>query len=254
MYQMGFILFRLFAFLFFTIITSCHALAEEKLLVFAVGHDHDKMTTPNYPMYNAKWQFITQSLGMLGYKVEAKPLPWARAKHLTQTAKADGLFLAANLPGREKWANLSDKLGYGVFGSFYHIEQPQKRDVIASIRLGMHDRIYADLAPEDLLLVSTAHQGFGLLHKKKVDQFLMSESYGRYLLNTELAHFSEQIDFDSSQIEQRTTHIAFSKNHPRGQVALDIVNKAIALGIEKKLYQQAMEKNKVPKRMQLALD
>ena len=254
MYQIGFILFRLFALIFLTLIASGDLRAENKLLVFAVGHDHDKMTTPDYPMYNAKWEFITQSLKLLGYQVEARPLPWARAKHLTQTAKADGLFLAANLPGREKWANLSNKLGYGVFGSFFHIEQPEKKDVIASIRLGMHDRIFENLSSDDLLLVSTAHQGFNLLYKKKVDQFLMSESYGRYLLKTELSEYSDKIDFDPTHIEQRTTHIAFSKNHPRGQVARDIVNKAIALGIKKNLYQQAMERNKVPKRMQLDLD
>lgn len=255
MYQIGFILFKLVVVITFVSFFARHSLATEpKLLVFAVGHDHSKMLTPDYPLYNAKWQFITQSLAMLGYKVEATPLPWARAKHLTQQAKTDGLFLSANLPGREKWANLSNKLGYGVFGSFYHIDQPAKREIIASVRLGKHDRIFSDLASEDLLLVATAHQGFDLLYKKKIDRFFMSESYGRYLLRTELAHNKDKIAFDSSQIEQRTTHIAFSNSHPRGLAALEVVNKAIALGIKKGLYQSIMKENKVPKRMQLALD
>lgn len=249
-------MFKLITFIFFAFFTVSDALAEDKLLVFAVGHDHEKMTTPNYPMYNAKWEFITESLGLLGYQVEARALPWARAKHLTETAKADGLFLAANLPGREKWANLSTKLGYGVFGSFYHIDQPEKQDVVASIRLGMHDRIFADTPSEELLLVATAHQGFKLLFKKKVDRFVMSESYGRYLLNTELSGYKDKIRFnsDKNKIEQRTTHIAFSKSHASSQKARDIVNHAIDLGIEKNLYQQAMQRNNVPKRMQLMLD
>lgn len=228
-------------------------IAEDKKLVLAVGHDHQKMITPNYPMYNAKWEFVVESLALLGYTVESIELPWARAKHLTQTAKADGLFLAANLPGREKWAVLSDKLGYGVFGGFFHVENPGKSEFVAGIRLGMHDRVLSDLPPEELLLVATAHQGFKLLFNKKVDLFIMSESYGRYLLNTELSDYSNKIRFDSEKIERRSTHIAFSKKNPASLDALKIVNSAIALGIEQGLYQAAMKRNQVPKRMQIKL-
>ena len=239
--------------LLLTVGLSSLAYADEKQLVFAVGHDHDKMTTKDYPMYHAKWQFITQSLALLGYKVTPMPLPWARAKHMTQIAKADGLFLAANLPGREKWAVLSDPMGYGVFGTFYHVDAPDKKEVTASIRLGLHDRILSDLSPDDLLLVATAHQGFKLLFNKKVDRFVMSESYGRYLLNTELAGYRKQLRFDKNNIEKRSTHIAFSKDQARGLTSLAIVNKAIALGIKQGLYQKLMAENNVPKRMQIVI-
>lgn len=238
-----------FAFLFFIFCTGANA--ENKKLVFAVGHDHQKMTTPDYPMYNAKWEFIVESLALMGYSVESIELPWARAKHLTQTGKADGLFLAANLPGREKWAVLSDKLGYGVFGGFYHVDNPGKSEFVAGIRLGMHDRVLSDLPPEELLLVATAHQGFKLLFNQKVDLFIMSESYGRYLLNAELSHYRNKIRFDSNKIESRSTHIAFSKDHATSLAALKVVNAAIALGIKEGLYDAAMKRNKVPKRMQI---
>lgn len=228
--------------------------AEDKKLTFAVGHDHQKMVTPNYPMYNAKWEFVVESLALLGYSVDSIELPWARAKHITQVAKADGLFLAANLPGREKWAVLSNKLGYGVFGGFYHVDNPGKNEFVAGIRLGSHDRLLSDLPPEELLSVATAHQGFKLLFNKKVDLFVMSESYGRYLLNTEMQHYNTKIRFDSKKIESRSTHIAFSKNHPKSLEALAIVNSAIALGIKQGLYQAAMERNNVPKRMQIKIN
>jgi ABC-type amino acid transport substrate-binding protein len=239
-----------FLFLFF----CAGVTADEKKLTFAVGHDHHKMITPDYPMYNAKWEFVVESLALLGYTVEFVELPWARAKHLTQVAKADGLFLAANLPGREKWAVLSDKLGYGVFGGFYHVDNPGKNEFIAGIRLGSHDRLLSDLPPEELLSVATAHQGYKLLFNKKIDLFVMSESYGRYLLNTELQHYSAKIRFDSNKIEKRSTHIAFSKDHPKSLEALKVVNSAIALGIKQGLYQAAMERNNVPKRMQIKLE
>ncbi len=238
----------------FFLLQSSLAFASDKTLIFAVGHDHDKMATPNYPMYNAKWQFINQSLALLGYKVEAVALPWARAKHFTQTAKADGLFLAANLPGREQWATLSDKLGYGAFGGFYHKENPGKQEFVAGIRIGMNDRVLSNFSPEDLLLVATAHQGFKLLYNKKVDLFIMSESYGKYLLNTELSEYNDKIMFDSENIEQRSTHIAFAKDNPKSLKAKEIVNRAIALGIEKGLYEQAMKQNNIPSRMQIRFE
>lgn len=244
---------RVAAFTFLLLLLCTSVIAEEKKLVFAVGHDHQKMMTSDYPMYNAKWEFIVESLALLDYSVESVELPWARAKHLTQTAKADGLFLAANLPGREKWAVLSNKLGYGVFGSFYHIENPGKSEFVATIRLGMHDKMSSDLSKEDLLLVATAHQGFKLLFNKKVDIFITSESYGRYLLNTELSQYSNKISFDSSKIDRRSTHIAFSKEHVKSLAALKIVNAAIDMGIKQGLYQAAMLRNKVPKRMQLKI-
>ena len=225
--------------------------ANEKVITFAVGHDHEQMLSSYYPVYKANWEFINQGLGLLGYRVVAKPLPWARAKHLTQTGKADGLFLAANLAGRDKWATLSKPLGYGVFGAFYHVDRPDQQTFIASIRIGQYDKILSSYPPEDMLMVATAHQGFKLLINKRIDRFIMSESYGRYLLDTELVKYNKKLRFDTNLIEKRTIHIAFSKNHPSSLQALSIVNEAIALGIEKGLYKQAVERNKVPKRMRL---
>lgn len=245
---------KVITFTFLLLFFCTEGMAEDKKLIFAVGHDHQKMISPHYPMYNAKWEFIVESLALLGYTVESVELPWARAKHLTQTAKADGLFLAANLPGREKWAVLSEKLGYGVFGGFYHIDNPKKREIVAGIRLGMHDQLLAELPAGELLLVATAHQGFKLLFNKKVDQFIMSESYGRYLLNTELSHIQHKIRFHNDKVEKRSTHIAFSKKHPKSLAALKVVNSAVKLGIKQGLYHAAMERNNVPKRMQIKLN
>jgi len=242
---------KLIAILLIILMHSGCAFASEKQIILAVGHDHEKMLSPDYPMYNAKWQFIIQSLKELDYTVIAKPLPWARAKHLTQTAKADGLFLAANLPGRDKWAELSRPLGYGVFGSFYHKDNSEKKELIAGIRLGDYDQILSDFASEDLLQVATAHQGFKLLFNKKVDRFVMSESYGVYLLNTELSQYKHHLLFDKNKIEKRSTHIAFSKNSEKSLAALKVVNKAIKLGLEQGIYQTVMAKHDVPKRMQL---
>ena len=236
-------------FLLVTLFWSLCSLADDKVIKLAVGHDHDKMVSPSYPVYKANWEFINKSLQLIDYSVAITPLPWARAKHSTQNGKTHGLFIAANLPGRDKWAALSNSLGYGIFGGFYHVDRPQQQEFIASIRIGEHDQIFSQYPTEELLQVATAHQGFKLLYNKRVDRFLISESYGQYLLNTELKQYQRRLKFDTGLTEKRSMHVAFSKSHSSSLSALEIVNQAISLGIKNGLYEQAMLRNKVPKRM-----
>lgn len=231
--------------LFLMILPHTHA----NQITFAVGHDHEKMLSANYPIYRANWEFINESLNKLGYTVNITVAPWARAKTLVQAGVADGLFLAANLEGREQWAKFSKVLGYGIFGTFYNVESPHANAMIASIRIGSHDTLLAHYKSIEVFEVATAQEGLRLLHLGKVDRMIMSESYGKYLLDTELSDYDESIDFDLSLIERRTVHIAFAKHHKRSLHALDVVNKAITLGFEEGLYIPAMERNNVPERM-----
>lgn len=222
---------------------------NDKTITFAVGHDHEKMLLDNYPIYRASWQFLNQSLAKLGYEVDAIILPWARANYYTQSGKADGLFLAANLPGREQWAVLSNPIGMGAFGAFYHKERKDEDKVIASVRLGVHNKILSGYHTYELLEVATAQQGFKLLYNQKVDRLIMSESYGKYLLNTELIGFKNEILFDSELIEKRSIHVAFAKNIAKSLKAMAVVNSAIDLGINDGIYHEVMTKNKVPESM-----
>lgn len=222
---------------------------QAKQVTFAVGHDHEKMLSANYPIYRANWEFINESLDRLGYSVSVTTVPWARAKNLVQSGMVDGLFLAANLEGRDQWAVFSDVLGYGIFGTFYNTASPNADSIIASIRVGEHDTLLSHYKSVETLEVATAQEGLRLLHLGKVDRLIMSESYGQYLLDTELSEYDDTIDFDLSIIERRTVHIAFAKYHKQSLEALDIVNKAIALGFEQNLYIPAMKRNGVPERM-----
>lgn len=242
------------AVLIISIFLSTSLVAKEKVIKLAVGHDHLRMISTDYPVYKANWEFINKSLALLGYSIHAMELPWARAKHSVQNAKADGLFIAANLPGRDKWAVLSNSLGYGIFGGFYHSDRPKQQEFIAAVRIGEHDQIFSKYPNNELLQVATAHQGFKLLYNKRIDRFLISENYGKYLLNTELSHFKNRLQFDSSLTEKRTMHIAFSKSHTSSLAALKVVNKAIKMGIEQGVYRQAMLDNNVPERMWVQLE
>lgn len=235
-------------------IHSTYADEKTKIITFAVGHDHKQMLSSNYPIYRASWQFISQSLMQMGYDVKTVIRPWARANYYVKTGKADGLFLAANLPGRDRWAILSNPLGYGAFGGFYHKDRKAHKTIIASVRLGVQDKILSRYHVDEMLEVATAQQGFKLLYNQKVDRFVMSESYGQYLLNTELEHYADAILFDHSLIEKRSIHIAFAKDLKNSRDVLHVVNKAIEQGIKKGWYLEAMTNNKVPKHMQLPND
>jgi len=236
------------------LVTSLSVWATDapKSISFAVGHDHQAMVSANYPIYRANWEFITESLSLMGYGVEPVILPWARAKSYVQSAQAQGLFLAANLEGRDNWAELSKPLGYGVFGGFYHKDRAHQKDLIASVRVGNYDRVLSQYHPKELLNLATAQEGLRLLFLAKIDRLIMSESYGRFLLNTELTDYRDAIAFDETLIERRSVHIAFSKTSSRSLEALRIVNNAIQLGIEEGLYHAAMRRNQVPMRMQLS--
>lgn len=77
----------------------------------------------------------------------------------------------------------------------------------------------------------------------------MSESYGNYLLNTELKAFSNAIYFDDTGSERRTSHIAISKSHAEVEEILNLYNKAIRNGVKRGIYTQAMDKYKIPAKM-----
>ena len=234
------------------VLLTIPVMANDKTISFAVGHDHEKMLSKNYPIYRANWEFLNESLSLLGYSIETDIGPWARAKHRTQTGKSHGLFMAANFEGRDKWARLSNPIGFGTFGAFYNIKNPDGMKVVASIRLGDHDKILSHFVSGDVLEVSTAHQGFKLLFNRRIDRFVMSESYGNYLLNTELKEYASQIAFDRSNTEKRTIHVAFSKDNRASLEALKILNQAIQIGIEYGLYDDAMNRNNVPEHMRLS--
>jgi hypothetical protein len=116
----------------------------------------------------------------------------------------------------------------------------------------VHDKILTGYHTSELLEVATAQQGFKLLYNQKIDRLIMSESYGKYLLSTELVEFKSKISFDSDVIEKRSIHVAFAKDITKSLNAMVVVNKAIDLGIGDGLYHEVMTKNKVPKSMFLS--
>ena len=117
------------------------------------------------------------------------------------------------------------------------------------MRLGVHDKILTGYNTYELLEVATAQQGFKLLFNQKVDRLIMSESYGKYLLSTELIEFKNDILFDSDVIEKRSIHVAFARDIAESLRAMAVVNKAIDLGISDGTYHDVITKNKVPESM-----
>ena len=218
-------------------------------ITLAVGHDHQSMLENRYDIYRANWDALKMGLEDMGHKLQASAAPWARSKAYVQSGKLDGLFIAAKLAERDKWAEFTDTIGYEIYGFFERKNFVPPAKIFAGVRLGGEDRVLSYIPPEKLLYVPTAQRGLNLLNEAKVDRFAMSYGYGKYLLNTELKDFKSNITFNANDSETRSLHIAVSKKHPNKAQVLDILNNAIAHSIAKGYYQAAMEKNKVPKRM-----
>ncbi|NMP32698.1 amino acid ABC transporter substrate-binding protein [Thalassotalea sp. M1531] len=244
---------RIFSLLFLLCTLISHDVWADTI-VLAVGPDHQEMHDNNYAIYRANWEFLSISLKQQGYKLEARSMPWARAKDTVKSGQSHGLFLAANFAGRDQWASLSKPLGYEVYGCFFHKENAGAQSVIAAVRLGQHDRILSYLSPDKLLNVTTAQKGLTLLHKQKVDRFIVAQSYGEYILANELSSISAALQFDPNQSERRSLHVAFAKNNESSLNALAIVNNAISYGVSKGFYSKVMQDNQVPLRMQFNYD
>lgn len=224
--------------------------AYSKTLHLAVGPDHQAMLSKQYDFYAANWLFINKSLNSLGHQVIAHSMPWARAKQQVEAGELDGLFLAANLNGRNQWAHLTDSLGSDYFGFFTKPDAYIENKFIGAVRLG-GDKLLSHINPEQLIEVTTAQKGLTLLAENKIAKFVMSESYGDYLLNTELKAFSNAIYFEDAGSERRTSHIAISKTHSQAEDILALYNQAIRHGIKKGIYTEAMNKYKIPQKMRV---
>lgn len=210
---------------------------------FAVGHDHDKMVK-HYAFYAASWEIINHELELLGYDVVANVYPWARAKEMVRTGQHHGLFLAANFQGRDKWALFSQALGQDQFGLFKH-KKGGSTGPIASVRLISDYSLVSFISPKTQLQLTTAQEGLNLLANKKVKGFVMSRSYGEYLLATELNDIAEDIAFDTNRYDLYTAHIAVSKTHNQAESTVALIDKALANSIASGRYLKVMAKHKV---------
>lgn len=229
----------LFALLF---IVSCSVKASNSI-TFAVGHDHLKMIK-DYPFYAASWKILNVELNNMGYEVKTNVSPWARAKESVKKGKSDGLFLAANFKGRESWASLSIAIGQDQFGIF----QNHRSDPLApfgSVRLLSNYSQLTFLDQNKQIKVTTAQEGLLLLSNQKLQGFVMSRSYGDYLLHNELHTLNKRIVFNEEKIETYTAHIAVGKNNPKRVVILSIVNKVIGNAFKSGSYKKIMQKHGV---------
>lgn len=229
--------------LIFILLLSFRAVSNTASISLAVGHDHHKMLQ-QYRFYAASWEILTKELTALGYQVNVKAYPWARAKDKVENTTHDGLFLAANFRGREQWAVLSRAIGQDHFGIFNH-RQSDNSKPIGSVRFSGNYSQISFLAKDKQVKFATAQDGLKLLANKKLSGFIMSRSYGEYLLANELKQIRNRIIFNDTRFEIHTAHIAISKKHPNVNVIQSLINSAIENAIESGRYFQVMKKHDV---------
>ena len=226
--------------LYTLIVCASVSATANQTVTLAVGYDHNKMVE-HYPFYAASWHLIGEELALLGYQVRAVSYPWARAKESVRLGKSDGLFLAANFKGRENWAKLTHAVGKDEFGLFYN-EFGDAKAPIGSVRLLSNYGQLSFLDPKEQLKLTTAQEGLKLLSNKKLSAFVMSRSYGNYILDNELKTIQHKIAFNKTLAETYTAHIAVGKAHPNAEQIITLFNQAIRNGIESKRYLETMKR------------
>jgi hypothetical protein len=239
-------------FIIFIICTFISPPSSARNIRLAVGLDHSRMISDNYPLYRASWIFLTQALRESGHTVSVVSQSSINALVTVQEGKLDGLFLAANLIGREKWAVLSSPLGYDYFGFFINKLNKNAQGAIGTVNIGNLDQILSNQQQNELLQIATAQRGLKQLAKQKIGKFILAEGYGKYLLNNELKSISENIKFQTSGAERRSAHVALSKQNPNYKILQKIINDAIRSGIEKGDYDKIMNESHLPLKMRVS--
>lgn len=138
------------------------------------------------------WDVLRESYHLMGYNIELKIVPWARALSMVKSNQADILFPAGFNKEREKIFHYSHQaINSANFRVYINNSNPMKwqgLDSLKGLSIGVIDSFnYGDKWRErsDIksVNVNTILQGFRMLKAKRIDGFLGYETNWDYMLN-----------------------------------------------------------------------
>lgn len=215
---------------------------EKKVTI--VSTEFPPFTSKFLKNYGYSTDIVIQSFEEVGYKVEIKLYPWARALKLAKDGEVDGI-LAWHSPEREKWFAFSHPVIPQVVG-FYK----RKSDTITfnsyedlkSYKIG-YVRGYAipsvlkglDL---DISLVTRDEQNLQKLARKYIDLVLIYKSLAQHLIDKKYPELSKSIEWMEPAVAKNKNYVGFSKKAKNYEQKLKDFN----LGITQLRKQGRVEK------------
>ena len=195
---------------------SIQIIANEKKVTI-VSTEFPPFTSVHLENYGYSTDIVIQAFKEVGYKVEIKLYPWARALNLAKEGKVDGI-LAWHTKEREKWFLFSEPVIPQIVG-FYK----RKKDNITfnsysdlkSYKIGFVRGYAIPFALKDLNLeielVTRDELNLFKLAEKRIDLVLIYKSLAEYLINTNYPELADSIEWMEPAVSKNKNYVAFSK-------------------------------------------
>ena len=191
------------------------------------------------------YQIVAEALGRGGYAPKVEFLPWARAIEVARSAQVAGVFPEYYEPARDAEFLFSDPLPGGpvVFykrradgirfaadprtdpeGAFLGLRQYRFGVVRGYVNTRTFDAasyLTKDEATSDEINLKKLAYG-------RVDLIVIDALVARYLLQTRLPDFADQLDLMRPPLEYKPLYVAFNRKHPKAGAYLAALNAGLA--------------------------
>lgn len=220
---------RIFYIFLILLFSSTQIIAYEKKVTI-VSTEFPPFTSKHLENYGYSTDIVIQSFEEVGYKVEIKLYPWARALSLAKEGKVDGI-LAWHTKEREKWFLYSHPVIPQIVG-FYK----RKKDTITlknledlkSYKIGYVQGYAIPSALKDLNLeinlVTRDSQNLYKLAVERIDLVLIYKSLAQYLIKHKYPELAESIEWMEPSVSVNNNHVAFSKKVKNSERMLNDFN------------------------------
>ena len=183
------------------------------------------------PGHGYVYEIVSEAFKSVGYQVEIKFYPWARAVDEAKSGQADGLFPEYYDDGRKAEFIFSDSFPGGPVGLMARKDSkitfsadPRKeqtkvlqglkqysfgvvRDYVNTQEFDGATFLKKDLADSD-------EQNIKKLAGKRIDLIFIDKFVATYLIKTKLPHAAQELEFLEPPLEVKPLYIVFSKKAP----------------------------------------
>jgi polar amino acid transport system substrate-binding protein len=208
---------------------------------------------PNLTNHGPVTEIIVAAYKKVGYRVNIKYVPWARALEIAKSGKADGLYGAWYSAERAQWFVYSNQLLSNEIVLYKRRgTAPQtftSYSALRSYKIGIVRGYRNPPAFEAAhLRTDTANTDATNLRKlvaKRIDLILIDRGTATYILTHELHNYRERLEAVEPPVEVLPMHLVISKKVQDYQIKRDDFNQGLELlsaagGVEAIMQQHGM--------------
>ena len=197
--------------------------------------DYSPFYGPNLPDEGPITEIVATAFKNVGYEVDVKYVPWARAVADAKAGKADGLHGAWYAEEREQWFVYSDKLPGNEIVLFkrkgtepqaftgYADLKPYKIGVVRGY-VNPPEFDSADLRTEE---ANSDKLNLTKLAKGRVDLILVDRAIAKHVIANELAEYKDALEAVDPPLKIEHLYMLISKQTADYQTKIDDFNKGL---------------------------